>query len=83
MYHSEGGEEPEWVASERQQFFEFRDKNQDGKMDKEETMDWILPSDYDHVEAEAKHLLLQSDANQVRNQLRGINQLFMCIPVTF
>uniref|UniRef100_A0A669DHV1 Calumenin a n=1 Tax=Oreochromis niloticus TaxID=8128 RepID=A0A669DHV1_ORENI len=65
MYMSENGEEePEWVATERQQFSEFRDKNKDGKMDKEETMDWILPSDYDHAEAEARHLLHESDANQ-------------------
>ncbi|CAJ1054363.1 calumenin-A [Xyrichtys novacula] len=56
--------EPEWVESERQQFAEFRDKNKDGKMDKEETLDWILPADYDHAEAEAKHLLHESDANQ-------------------
>lgn len=66
MYTPEGGEaEPEWVESERQQFSEFRDKNNDGKMDTEETLDWILPSDYDHAEAEAKHLLYESDANQV------------------
>ncbi|TKS90366.1 Calumenin-A Precursor [Collichthys lucidus] len=65
MYASqEGTEDPEWVVSERQQFSEFRDKNKDGKMDKEETMDWILPSDYDHAEAEAKHLMHESDANQ-------------------
>lgn len=67
MYTSEDDEEdPEWVATERQQFSEFRDKNKDGKMDKEETLDWILPSDYDHAEAEAKHLLHESDANQVK-----------------
>lgn len=65
MYVSNNDEEPEWVATERQQFFEFRDKNHDGKMDKEETLDWILPSDYDHAEAEAKHLLHESDADQV------------------
>uniref|UniRef100_A0A3Q3VWW4 EF-hand domain-containing protein n=1 Tax=Mola mola TaxID=94237 RepID=A0A3Q3VWW4_MOLML len=64
MYVSHGDEEPEWVATERQQFAEFRDKNQDGKMDKEETLDWILPTDYDHAEAEAKHLLHESDADQ-------------------
>ncbi|XP_076578137.1 calumenin-A [Chaetodon auriga] len=64
MYTSEDAEEPEWVSTERQQFSEFRDKNKDGKMDKEETLDWILPSDYDHAEAEAKHLLHESDANQ-------------------
>ncbi|XP_028254580.1 calumenin-A-like isoform X2 [Parambassis ranga] len=65
MYNSEDdGEEPEWVAVERQQFAEFRDKNNDGKMDKEETLDWILPSDYDHAEAEAKHLVHESDTNK-------------------
>ncbi|XP_051248912.1 calumenin-A [Dicentrarchus labrax] len=65
MYTSEDVEEdPEWVASERQQFSEFRDKNKDGKMDKEETLDWILPSDYDHAEAEAKHLVHESDVNK-------------------
>lgn len=66
MYTAEEGEEePEWVETERQQFSEFRDKNNDGKMDKEETLDWIFPSDYDHAEAEAKHLLHESDANKV------------------
>lgn len=73
LHHSPGDmftsedheEEPEWVASERQQFSEFRDKNNDGKMDKEETLDWILPSDYDHAEAEAKHLLHEADVNKV------------------
>lgn len=65
MYTSEDDEEePEWVAIERQQFAEFRDKDNDGKMDKEETLDWILPSEYDHAEAEAKHLLHESDANK-------------------
>jgi len=65
MYTSEENEEePEWVASERQQFAEFRDKNNDGKMDREETLDWILPADYDHAVAEAKHLLHESDANK-------------------
>ncbi|KAM9845904.1 calumenin-A isoform 1-T2 [Aulostomus maculatus] len=65
MFTAEDGEdEPDWVASERQQFAEFRDKNKDGKMDKEETLDWILPSDYDHAVAEAKHLLHESDINR-------------------
>ncbi|CAL8242423.1 unnamed protein product [Merluccius merluccius] len=65
MYtHDAEMEEPDWVASEREQFAEFRDKNKDGKMDREETMDWILPSDYDHAEAEAKHLVYESDTNK-------------------
>ncbi|KAJ8245650.1 hypothetical protein GJAV_G00273000 [Gymnothorax javanicus] len=65
MYNHEGdAQEPEWVKTEREQFVEFRDKNRDGKMDKEETMDWILPSDYDHAEAEAKHLVYESDSDK-------------------
>lgn len=88
MYMSQDGEEePEWVATERQQFSEFRDKNKDGKMDKEETMDWILPSDYDHAEAEAQHLLHESDANQVRlNQMRPSQlsvYLLACVTADF
>lgn len=66
MYnHEDEMDEPEWVSREREQFSEFRDKNKDGKMDKEETMDWILPADYDHAEAEAKHLVYESDTNKV------------------
>ncbi|XP_030071711.1 calumenin isoform X1 [Microcaecilia unicolor] len=65
MYSHDGdSEEPEWVKTEREQFVEFRDKNRDGKMDKEETKDWILPSDYDHAEAEARHLVYESDQNK-------------------
>ncbi|KAH0617211.1 hypothetical protein JD844_029052 [Phrynosoma platyrhinos] len=65
MYSHDGdNEEPEWVKTEREQFVEFRDKNRDGKMDKEETKDWILPLDYDHAEAEARHLVYESDQNK-------------------
>ncbi|KAM6306803.1 calumenin isoform 2-T2 [Podargus strigoides] len=65
MYSRDGeAEEPEWVKTEREQFLEFRDKNRDGKMDKEETKDWILPSDYDHAEAEARHLVYESDRDK-------------------
>lgn len=66
MYNQEGdATEPEWVKTEREQFTEFRDKNKDGKMDKDETRDWILPTDYDHAEAEAKHLVYESDSDKV------------------
>ncbi|KAF7646671.1 hypothetical protein LDENG_00184050 [Lucifuga dentata] len=59
-----GEEEPEWVVTEREQFSEYRDKNKDGKMDKEETKDWVIPDDYNHAEAEARHLMHESDANK-------------------
>jgi Ca2+-binding EF-hand superfamily protein len=54
-------EEPDWVKTEREQFTSFRDKNNDGIMDIEEVSDWILPPDYDHSEAESRHLIHESD----------------------
>ena len=70
MYNQEGDpSEPEWVRTEREQFTEFRDTNKDGRMDKEETKDWILPSDYDHAEAEAKHLVYESDNDKVHTHV--------------
>lgn len=70
MYSPEKGEpEPEWVKTERQQFLDFRDVNKDGKMDREEIGQWILPPDYDHAEVESKHLLHESDKDKVRAKL--------------
>lgn len=53
------------MKTEREQFNSFRDKNKDGKMDRSEVMEWIIPPDYDHSEAEAKHLMHESDADRV------------------
>lgn len=79
MYNQEGdGDEPEWVTTERQQFTEFRDKNKDGKMDKDETRDWILPQDYDHAEAEAKHLVYEADGDKVITSVKAfVSDLFL------
>jgi len=64
MYKSEeGDEEPEWVKNEREQFALYRDKNGDGFMDEEEVKTWILPPDFDHAEAEARHLIYEADAD--------------------
>lgn len=38
-------------------------------MDRAEVQDWIIPPDYDHAEAEAKHLIYESDADKVRCDL--------------
>ncbi len=32
----------------------------------DEVKDWIIPPDYDHVEAEAKHLIREADKDGVR-----------------
>ncbi|RWS07593.1 calumenin-like protein [Dinothrombium tinctorium] len=66
---------PEWVVRERQQFHDYRDKNKDGFMDRDEIREWIIPPDYDHSEAEAKHLILESDTDQV--------SYFSFIPIHF
>lgn len=63
--NSENQEEPDWVKTEREQFATFRDKNKDGFMDREEVANWIIPVDYDHSEAEARHLIHESDTDRV------------------
>jgi hypothetical protein len=35
-------------------------------MDKDEVKNWIIPPNYDHSEAEAKHLIYETDENKVR-----------------
>ncbi|KAB7501850.1 Calumenin-B [Armadillidium nasatum] len=62
MYKGDSEEdEPDWVSNEREQFNNFRDKNKDGYMDLDE---WIMPPDYDHANAEAKHLIFESDTDE-------------------
>ena len=53
------------MQSEREQFQTHRDKNKDGKLDREELGEWVLPEDFDHAEAEAKHLMFEADTNKV------------------
>ncbi|XP_032816074.1 calumenin-A-like [Petromyzon marinus] len=56
-------EEPEWVRTERAQFLAVRDTDGDGRMGRAETRAWVLPSDYDHADIEAQHLVHESDAD--------------------
>ncbi|TKS70039.1 Reticulocalbin-1 Precursor [Collichthys lucidus] len=62
--HEDGGPEPDWVKTEREQFSDFRDLNKDGKMDMDEIRHWIMPQDYDHAQAEARHLVYESDQDK-------------------
>ncbi|GFY57945.1 calumenin-B [Trichonephila inaurata madagascariensis] len=64
MYSGGEEDEPEWVKNEREQFETYRDKNKDGYMDKDEVREWILPSDYNHSEAESLHLMHEADDNR-------------------
>ena len=60
----QAGEEPDWVSSEREQFTNYRDKDKDGKLNKREIADWVLPEDFDHAKAESKHLIYEADINK-------------------
>lgn len=73
--HEDGGPEPDWVKTEREQFSDFRDLNKDGKMDQDEIRHWIMPEDYDHAQAEARHLVYESDQDKVRSVSRCPHQL--------
>ena len=59
------GADEEWKESERDQFRFYRDRNGDGKLDPEEVKHWIIPEDYDNSQAEAKHLMMESDEDKV------------------
>ncbi|XP_030845346.1 calumenin-A [Strongylocentrotus purpuratus] len=58
------GEMPDWVEAERKGFAEYRDKDGDGKLNHEEVGDWIMPTHYDPIESEAKHLMYETDENK-------------------
>lgn len=77
MFKPESPNEPEpaWVAQEREQFGLYRDRNKDGKMDQAEIGEWILPTEYDHAEAEAKHLMYEADTNKVKYTSYEYSQL--------
>lgn len=66
MYKPEEGEEedePDWVKQEKEQFASYRDANKDGYMDGAEVKDWIAPAEFDHAEAEARHLVFEADSD--------------------
>ena len=67
LYQPEPDEEekPEWVESERIEFGRTRDLNKDGKMDKEELKEMLVPNT-DLGELEAIHLIYEADADKVR-----------------
>ena len=53
------------MRSEREQFSTYRDKDHDGKLNREEIASWIMPEDFDHAEAEANYLIHEADTNKV------------------
>ncbi|CAL7935150.1 unnamed protein product [Xylocopa violacea] len=60
---AEGEEEPEWVKNEKEQFSMYRDKDGNGFLDFDEVKTWIMPVDFDHAEAESRHLIFEADTD--------------------
>lgn len=61
--NGEEPEEPKWLQIEYQHFRTIRDINRDGKLDEAEVKNWLMPIEYDHIEAEAQHLIDEADQN--------------------
>jgi hypothetical protein len=59
--------EPDWIKSERENFRNYRDLDHDGKMNRKEVELWLMPTDYDNIQAETAHLFREADQNQVNN----------------
>jgi hypothetical protein len=57
--------EPGWVQTERENFRQYRDLDHDGKMNRKEVELWLMPTDYDNIQAETSHLFREADENQV------------------
>ncbi|CAF4498690.1 unnamed protein product [Rotaria magnacalcarata] len=60
--------EPEWVQTERENFLTYRDLDHDKKLNRKEVELWLMPVDYDNIEAETSHLFREADKDQ-DNQL--------------
>lgn len=61
QYNDEHGP-PAWVIRQRQDFHKKFDKNSDGKMDREEARQWVLPENIDSHD-ETAHLIDGTDEN--------------------
>jgi len=56
--------EPDWIKIERENFRNYRDLDHDGKMNRKEVESWLMPTDYDNIQAETLHLFREADKNQ-------------------
>jgi len=66
LYHPDddqiaNAEEPEWLVVEKTHFKNIRDTNKDGSLDLAEVKNWLMPTEYNHIKAEASHLMLECD----------------------
>jgi Ca2+-binding EF-hand superfamily protein len=58
-------EQAEWIDQERQLFHTNWDRNADGKLDRAELADWMMPVGVDYADNEAIHLITTADDDKV------------------
>lgn len=64
----EGNDEDNYtalVAEEEKDFHELLDKDGDGRLNREEASEWVIPTDYDHSIEESRHLFGEADLDRV------------------
>lgn len=62
--YEQSGQSEDWVERERKHFLEQRDKDKDGRLNRDELRQWMAPEGYDPVEQEANHLIYEADTNK-------------------
>ena len=58
-----GNATAEEVQTMYEEFHHDYDSNRDGKIDRSEIRDWVMPGDKPAAESEADHLIAETDAN--------------------
>lgn len=75
--------EPDWLKVERENFRQYRDLDHDGKLNRKEVELWLMPTEYDNIQAETLHLFHEADQNQVNDCffciIKFISVFFLCI----
>lgn len=66
MWDGDESNEPDWVKTERENFQKYRDLDHDGKLNLKEVELWLMPTDYDNIQAETVHLFREADQNEVK-----------------
>lgn len=67
MWEADGQSEPDWLKTERENFRLYRDRDHDGQLNPKEVELWLMPTDYDNIQAETVHLFREADLNQVKS----------------
>ena len=54
-----------WSPEDEKEFRDEIDKDGDGKLNREEIYQWLVPEDFDHIVDESDHIFKEADVNKV------------------